>query len=126
MVTSLGAPVTMAHANNCTSDLNAWVEVFSQFAEAIGAPVERGRLFDVLLGAAAEGNMDEAGVISHNFLSGDALVHLPAGRPLTMRRPGAALTLAGLMRINQHINPAAAMLTFIEATGTKELDQHAA
>ena len=98
VATPSGAPVAMAHANNCTSDLNAWVEVFSQFAEAIGAPVERGRLFDVLLGAAAEGDMDEAGVISHNFLSGDALVHLPAGRPLTMRRPGAALTLAGLMR----------------------------
>ena len=91
VATPSGAPVAMAHANNCTSDLNAWVEVFSQFAEAIGAPVERGRLFDVLLGAAAQGDMDEAGVISHNFLSGDALVHLPAGRPLTMRRPGSAL-----------------------------------
>ena len=91
VATPSGAPVAMAHGNNCTSDLNAWVEVFSQFAEAIGAPVERGRLFDVLLGAAAQGYMDEAGVISHNFLSGDALVHLPAGRPLTMRRPGSAL-----------------------------------
>ena len=62
VATPSGAPVAMAHANNCTSDLNAWVEVFSQFAEAIGAPVERGRLFDVLLGAAAKGDMDKAGV----------------------------------------------------------------
>ena len=58
----------------------------------------RPRTGNVSAGTSAQGDMDEAGVISHNFLSGDALVHLPAGRPLTMRRPGAALTLAGLMR----------------------------
>ena len=61
VATPSGAPVAMAHANNCTSDLNAWVEVFSQFAEAIGAPVERGRLFDVLLGAAAQGTWTRPG-----------------------------------------------------------------
>ena len=40
VATPSGAPVAMAHANNCTSDLNAWVEVFSQFADALspGAP----------------------------------------------------------------------------------------
>ena len=88
----------MAHANNCTSDLNAWVEVFSQFADAIGRPVERGPLFDVLLQSATRTTMDEAAVMSHNFLSGDALVSLDEGRPLTMRRPDGALSLAGLMR----------------------------
>ncbi|MGK2349341.1 xylulokinase [Actinomyces sp. W5033] len=98
VATPSGAPVAMAHANTCTSDLNAWVEVFSQFAQAIGAPVERGPLFDVLLGAAATASMDEAGVLSYNFLSGDALVGLSEGRPLTVRRPEARLSLAGLMR----------------------------
>lgn len=98
VATPSGAPVAMAHANNCTSDLNAWVEVFSQFASAIGHPVQRGRLFDVLLGEAATGTMDTAGVMSYNFLSGDALVGLAEGRPLTMRRPDAHLSLAGLMR----------------------------
>ncbi|WP_167202873.1 xylulokinase [Actinomyces respiraculi] len=98
VATPSGAPVAMAHANTCTSDLNAWVEVFSQFAQVIGAPVERGALFDILLGAAAEGSMDEAGVMSYNFLSGDALVGLSEGRPLTVRRPEARFSLAGLMR----------------------------
>lgn len=51
----------------------------------------RPRTGNVSAGTSAQGYMDEAGVISHNFLSGDALVHLPAGRPLTMRRPGSAL-----------------------------------
>ena len=30
----------MAHSNNCTSDLNAWVNVFKEFAEAMGMEVD--------------------------------------------------------------------------------------
>ena len=32
----------MSHANNFTSDLNAWVGLFGQFAAAIGTPVDAG------------------------------------------------------------------------------------
>ena len=101
VATPSGAPVAMVHSNNCTSDLNAWVEVFGQFAAAIGAPMERGRLFEVLLGAAADagaGSMDDAGVLAFNFLSGEHLVGLAEGRPLVVRRPGGRLSLATLMR----------------------------
>ncbi|WP_172120878.1 xylulokinase [Actinomyces faecalis] len=98
VATPTGHPVAMAHANNCTSDLNAWVEVFSQFATALGHPVDRGPLFDLLLTAADTTTMDQAGTMSYNFLSGDALVGLNEGRPLTMRRPDATFGLAGLMR----------------------------
>ncbi|WP_136192222.1 xylulokinase [Actinomyces procaprae] len=119
VATPSGAPVAMAHANNCTSDLNAWVEVFSQFADAIGHPIQRGTLFDVLLSSAAEGNMDDAGVLSYNFLSGDAIVSLPQGRPLTLRRPGTRFTLAGLMR--SHLFAAFASMAY----GLKILKQNA-
>lgn len=98
VATPTGRPVAMAHANNCTSDLNAWVEVFSQFATALGHPIDRGPLFDLLLTAADTTTMDEAGTMSYNFLSGDALVGLTEGRPLTLRRPNAKFGLAGLMR----------------------------
>ena len=98
VATPTGNPVAMAHANNCTSDLNAWVTVFSQFAEALGHPISTGPLFDLLLQAADTTTMDAAGTMSYNFLSGDALVDLTEGRPLTLRRPEATLSLAGLMR----------------------------
>lgn len=113
VATPSGAPVAMVHSNNCTSDLNAWVEVFGQFAAAIGAPVERGRLFEVLLGAAADAGASggggragtsgasgtaSPGVLAFNFLSGEHLVGLAEGRPLVMRRPEGTLSLATLMR----------------------------
>ena len=103
VATPSGAPVAMVHSNNCTSDLNAWVEVFGQFAAAIGAPVERGRLFEVLLGAAADAGApgpagSPGGVLAFNFLSGEHLVGLAEGRPLVLRRPEATLSLTTLMR----------------------------
>lgn len=93
-----GSPVAMAHANNCTSDLNAWVSLFSELADALGAPTPTDRLFDVLLGAAGEGDLTGAGVLSYGFLSGEHPVGLAEGRPLLVRRPEARLTLSTLMR----------------------------
>ena len=45
VTTPAGDPVAMAHSNNCTSDLNAWVNVFKEFAEAMGMEVDMNKLF---------------------------------------------------------------------------------
>lgn len=97
VATPAGAPVVMVHSNNCTSDLNAWVALFSEFAEAIGHPVPRDELFNLLLGAAGEHAHPE-GLLAYNFLSGEHLLDLAEGRPMLLRRPEADLTLGGLFR----------------------------
>ncbi|MDU0349354.1 xylulokinase [Actinomyces sp. MRS3W] len=119
VATPSGAPVAMAHSNNCTSDLNAWVEVFSQFADAIGAPIAKGPLFDILLGAAAQDDADPRDVLAYNFLSGEHLVGLGEGRPLVVRRPEGTLSLASLMRA--HLFAAFASMAY----GVKVLRQNA-
>ena len=40
VTTPTGNLVAMVHCNNCTSDLNAWVNLFKEFAEAMGMKVE--------------------------------------------------------------------------------------
>ena len=40
VTTPAGDAVAMAHSNNCTSDLNAWVNIFKEFAEAMGMEVD--------------------------------------------------------------------------------------
>ena len=40
-----GGLVGMVHANNCTSDLNAWVGLFREFAESFGMEVDMNQLF---------------------------------------------------------------------------------
>src|SRR5258705_3050248 len=35
VTTPTGKPVAMVHSNNCTSDLNAWAQVFQEFSQAL-------------------------------------------------------------------------------------------
>ena len=46
VTTPAGDAVAMAHSNNCTSDLNAWVNVFKEFAEAMGMEVDMNKLIE--------------------------------------------------------------------------------
>ena len=55
VTTPAGDAVAMAHSNNCTSDLNAWVNVFKEFAEAMGMEVDMNKLFGTLYNKALEG-----------------------------------------------------------------------
>jgi sugar (pentulose or hexulose) kinase len=93
-----GAPVAMVHCNNCTSDINAWVELFGEFAETIGAPIDTDNLYTILFKKALEGSPDCAGLMSFNYLSGEGVTDFDAGRPVFVRMPDAHMTLADFMR----------------------------
>lgn len=108
VTTPAGAPVAMVHCNNCTSDINAWVNLLSEFADLIDAPQDKGKLFTVLFNKALEGDADCGGLLSYNYFSGEGVTDLDAGRPLFVRTPNASFTLANFMRT--HILSALATL----------------
>ncbi len=58
-----GAPVAMVHCNNCTSDLNAWVNIFKEYQQLLGLPVDMGAIFGKLYNAALEGAPDCGGFV---------------------------------------------------------------
>ena len=60
----------MVHANNCTSDLNAWVGLFREFAENFGIEVDMNRLFGTLYNKALEGDADCGGLLSYGLSVG--------------------------------------------------------
>ena len=93
-----GAPVAMVHCNNCTSDINAWVGLLKEFAEAIGAKIDSNALYTMLFRKAMEGDADCGGLLSYNYLSGEGVTDLNAGRPIFARTPDARLSLANFMR----------------------------
>ena len=66
-----GAPVAMVHCNNCTSDINAWVNIFDEFAESIGHKVDKNTLYTTLFQKALEGDADCGGLVSYNYFSGE-------------------------------------------------------
>ena len=98
VVTPAGKDVAMVHCNNCTSDINAWVELFAQFAEATGNAMDKGTLFTMLFEKAMEGDADCGGLMSYNYYSGEHLTSLEEGRPVFLRRPDSKFTLANFMR----------------------------
>ena len=71
VTTPSGHLVAMAHSNNCTSDLNAWVNVFKEFAEAMGMEVDMNKLFGTLYNKALEGDPDCGGLLSYCYFSGE-------------------------------------------------------
>ena len=93
-----GAPVAMVHCNNCTSDLNAWVSLFHEFAESLGIDVEPGALYSLLYKKALEGDCDCGGMMAINYYSGEPVTGIEKGRPLFMRCPDSRFTLANFMR----------------------------
>ena len=95
-----GSLVAMAHANNCTSDLNAWVGIFREFAESFGMKVDMNQLFGTPYNKALEGDADCGGLLSYGYLSGENMTGVMEGRPLFVRSPKSCFNLANFMRAN--------------------------
>ncbi len=95
-----GSLVGMVHCNNCTSDLNAWVSLFGEFAEAMGIPADKNKLFSTLYNKALEGDPDCGGLLAYNYFSGEPITGFEEGRPLFVRKPDSRFSLANFMRVH--------------------------
>jgi sugar (pentulose or hexulose) kinase len=98
VTTPSGKPVAMVHSNNCTSDLNAWVDLFQEFTKVLGVEVSESKLFEMLYKQGLAGDPDAGGLLAYNYVSGEHLTHLEEGRPLFVRTPESKFTLANFMR----------------------------
>ena len=98
VTTPTGAPVAMVHCNNCTNDTNAWVGVLGETARLFGAEPSAGELYTRLYEKSLEGDPDCGGVLVCNYLAGEGVTHMDAGRPLAVRTPESKFTLANFFR----------------------------
>lgn len=101
VTTPEGNLTAMVHCNNCTSDLNAWVRLFQEFAESFGMKhIDMDQLYDVLYHKAFEGDADCGGLLAYNYFSGEHITGFEEGRPLFVRRPDSNFHLANFMRVH--------------------------
>jgi sugar (pentulose or hexulose) kinase len=98
VTTPTGKPVAMVHSNNCTSDLNAWVDLFQEFTKALGVDVSESQLYEMLYKQGLMGDADAGGLLAYNYVSGEHITHLEEGRPLFVRTPESRFTLSNFMR----------------------------
>jgi sugar (pentulose or hexulose) kinase len=98
VTTPAGKPVAMVHCNNCTSDLDAWVKLFSELNGLLGTKIEKSALYDALYYQALEGEADCGGLVSYNYYGGEPITGIAEGRPLFVRMPDSRFNLANFMR----------------------------
>jgi len=108
VTTPSGDPAAMVHCNNCLGDLDAWVKLLGDAAEALGAKFDTRTLYSKLLNCAFEGDADCGGLVSYNYISGEPVTGFIEGRPLFIRKQDAKFNVADFMRM--HLYSACASL----------------
>ncbi len=98
VTTPAGKPVAMVHCNNCTSDLDAWVKLFTEVLSITGSSVSKSDLYDFIYNKALEGEKDCGGLLSYNYCSGEPITGFIDGRPLFVRTADSRLNLANFAR----------------------------
>ena len=99
VTTPAGMPVGMVHCNSCSSDINAWVSLFREFANTMGYKPETGDIYTALFKKAMEGDPTGGGLVSFNYFAGEPVTGLAEGRPMLIRQPDAKMNLANFMRV---------------------------
>lgn len=100
VTTPTGSLVGMAHSNNCSSDLNAWVGLFDEFSKAMGMNHDMNHLYGTLYNLALQGDADCGGLLAYGYLSGEHMTHFEEGRPLFVRSSESKFTLSNFMRVH--------------------------
>ncbi len=98
VTTPTGKAVAMVHCNNCTNDTNAWVSLLGETARLFDADPSTGALYTRLYEKSLEGEPDCGGILVCNYMAGEGVTHMDAGRPMVVRRPDSHFTLANFFR----------------------------
>ncbi|MGI6003085.1 MAG: xylulokinase [Lachnospiraceae bacterium] len=110
VTTPTGFPCAMSHANNGTSDLNAWVSIFSEFCDLMGIKADTGELFSKLYTNSLKGDPDCGGLLPYGYYSGENVTMINEGRLVFLRTANSKFTLANFMRANLYTSLAAVKL----------------
>ena len=104
-----GKAVAMVHVNNCTSDLNEWINLFSELFSEFDFKVSKDRIFEKTFNLALKADNKNSGLLSYGYFSGENITGIEEGRPLFVRLPNSKFDLANFMA--SHLNSAFATLS---------------
>ncbi len=93
-----GYPAIIIHTNNCTNEINEWINLFDETLQLFGLKVSKGELFEKLFTYALNSDKNVGGMVGYNFLAGEGLAGTDKGSPLLVRGQDGKLNLANLMQ----------------------------
>lgn len=85
VTTPAGDLVAMSHANNCTTEINYWINLFKEIIELQGNNVDTNNLYTTLFENSLNGDPDCGGLLPYGFHSGEDIVGLEKGAPSFVR-----------------------------------------
>ena len=94
-----GLPAAMIHSNNCTSEINAWINLFGELTALFGREVPKNELFRQLFRHSLESDGDVGGLVGYNYLAGEAIAGCETGALTVSRNPSGKLSLANFMQM---------------------------
>ena len=98
VTTPAGHEVAMIHANNCTSDINAWIDLFAEVLDAMGATYTKDELFTRMFKTALAGDPDLGRLLSYGYVSGEFITDVPKGFPMLVRDVDSKFNLSNVMK----------------------------
>ena len=99
VTTPTGELVGMVHCNNCTSDINAWANVLSEFGKSMGMEIDKNKLYTTMFEQAMKGDADCGGLVGYNYFSGEPVTGFEDGRPMMIRTAKSSFNFSNFMRM---------------------------
>ncbi|MCG7339161.1 ATPase [Staphylococcus sp. ACRSN] len=90
--------VAMVHTNNCTSEINAWMNLFEQVLNTMGVTFSSDDLYGQIFGESLNSDDDLGGLLSYGYVSGENITQVEVGYPMFVREPNHRFTLGNFMK----------------------------
>lgn len=94
-----GHPAALVHTNNCTTEINEWVNLFEEVLNLFGDKVDKNELYTKLFNKSLESDENVGKLVGYNYLAGEPIAHTNSGAPLIVRPQDGKLNLANFMQM---------------------------
>lgn len=95
-----GSEVAMIHTNNCTSDINDWMNLFGEVLNVMGVDFSSDELYGHIFERSLSSDDNIGGLLSYNYVSGENITNVHTGYPLFIREPNYQFNLANFMKMH--------------------------
>ena len=93
-----GYPAALVHNNTCTTEINAWANLFEEVIALSGNKMNKGELFNALFKSYNNAD-DNLGITGYNLMAGEPVIGFESGKPVYIRELDGKLTLANFMKM---------------------------
>ena len=93
-----GLPVAMIHCNTCSTDIDAWINIFDEYNALFKTNISKSDIYKKIFHHAIEQSDENSGIVSFNYYSGEPIMRLNDGRPLLMYHANSKFNLANLFK----------------------------